>query len=95
MTKNLHSQLALDLAFEAGKWVGQVELEEHFDREQYSRSIGESCYATHHSMPFYEASISRDVIINLRSQKWRDEVRKDAEKYLDKAKNYLATGAAI
>lgn len=77
---------ALELAFEAGKWEGQVELEEHFDREQYSQVIPEVFAAKKTAMPNDFASTGRTVRINLRSNEWRAGVRKSAKEYLDKAK---------
>lgn len=79
-------EAALLLAFEAGKWVGQVELEEHYDREQYSTAIVESFYSKKIAMPLHDASNGRSVTVNLRSNTWREGVRKSANEYLDKAK---------
>jgi hypothetical protein len=76
---------ALDLAFEAGKWEGQVELEEHYDREQYSQSILESFYSKKTTTPLHGESKGRQVIINLRSHEWRNGVRKSTKEYLEKA----------
>jgi hypothetical protein len=78
-------QVALDLAFEAGKWEGQVELEEHYDSEQYSQSVIEMLYSKKNTTPISGASNGNTVTINLRSKKWRDGVRKSAKEYLEKA----------
>lgn len=80
---------ALQLAFEAGKWVGQVELEEHFDREQYSTVMAESVNSRKTSSPGDLASQGRTVRVNLRSDEWRQGVRKSANEYLEKAKKHL------
>ena len=82
-------EAALLLAFEAGKWVGQVELEEHYDREQYSSVVIELLSAKKTAMPLHESSNGRTVIINLRSDIWREGVRKSANEYLNKARQYL------
>lgn len=78
-------QMALLLAFEAGKWEGQVELEEHYDKEQYATSIMEYVHSRKNAMPLYESSRGRMITINLRSNDWRDGVRKSADQYLKKA----------
>lgn len=78
-------EVALLLAFEAGKWEGQVELEEHYDRNQYMESIVEVAYSRKNSMPLKDASTGRTVTINLRSEKWREGVRKSSKEYVKKA----------
>lgn len=80
---------ALYLAFEAGKWVGQVELEEHYDREQYSSGIIEVLHARKHAMPITDASNGRTVTVNLRSDQWRAGVRKSADEYLKAAFDFV------
>ena len=79
------TQAALDLAFEAGKWEGQVELEEHYDKEQYSQVLVEAINSRKTSLPFDLASAGNTIRVNLRSQVWRDGVRKSAKEYLKKA----------
>ena len=78
-------KLAIELAFEAGKWAGQVELEEHYDREQFSTSMIESLISKKTSMPTESASNGRTVTINLRSKEWRDGVIKSSNEYKQKA----------
>lgn len=82
-------EAGLRLAFEAGKWAGQVELEEHFDLEQYSSVAVESLMARKTSMPISKQSTGRTVTINLRSDEWRNGVKKSSIKYLDKAKELI------
>ena len=82
-------QVAFALAFEAGKWIGQVELEEHYDKEQYSTSFIEVFHSKKTTMPKNEISSGKTVTINLRSQKWRDGVKKSSKKYLEKAMLFL------
>ncbi|MFK5893171.1 MAG: hypothetical protein QM504_08130 [Pseudomonadota bacterium] len=79
--KELLFLTAIELAYEAGKWHGQVELEDHFDNEQYALSALESINAKKTSMPFDRQSSGRTVKINLRSEKWRDGVIKSSEEY--------------
>jgi len=81
---------ALELAFEAGKWAGQVELEEHFDREQYSQVVFESIYSKKTSMPAIMESTGKTVTINLRSNAWRIGVKKSSKEYLEKAEKILS-----
>lgn len=82
-------EIAIQLAFESGKWAGQVELEEHYDKEQYSTSIIESLHSKKTAMPIKECSNGRTVTINLRSQEWRNGVIKSSEEYKQKAINLL------
>jgi hypothetical protein len=90
--KEIHAafdEAALLLAFEAGKWVGQVELEEHFDNDQYAQAALESLAARKTAMPLHEESTGRTVTVNLRSDEWRRGVRKSACKYMETAKAWL------
>lgn len=85
--KNLKSIIsaAIEIAFEAGKWAGQVELEEHFDKEQYSSAVIESISSKRTSMPNELPSNGREVKIRLRSDKWRKGVIKDSVDYKKQA----------
>lgn len=76
---------ALQLAYEAGKWAGQVDLEEHLDNEQYSQVLPEVFASRKTSSPHDLASMGRTIRINLRSNQWREGVRKSSLEYLDKA----------
>ena len=78
-------KIALELAFEAGKWAGQVELEEHFDREQYASALIESIYIRKMLIPMHLSSTNKSIIINLRSDIWRKGVIKSAKEYMTKA----------
>ena len=40
-------------------------------------------------MPLKEASTGRTVTVNLRSDKWREGVRKSAREYVDKAMAFV------
>lgn len=78
-------EAALQIAFEAGKWEGQVELEEHYDKSQLPEAIIESIYSRKNAMPLKDASTGRTVTVNLRSEKWREGVRKSSKEYVDRA----------
>ena len=82
-------QVALELAYEAGKWAGQVELEEHYDRSQYAEAFLEAAYSRKNAMPLKDASTGRTVTVNLRSDKWREGARKSSREYLDKAMAFV------
>lgn len=78
-------EAALLLAFEAGKWEGQVELEEHYDRNQFAEAMFEAAYSRKNAMPLKDASTGKTVTVNLRSDKWREGVRKSAKEYVERA----------
>lgn len=82
-------QVALELAYEAGKWAGQVELEEHYDKSQFAEAFLEAIYSRKNAMPLKDASTGRTVTVNLRSDKWREGVRKSSREYLDKAMAFV------
>ena len=77
--------IAIELAFEAGKWHGQVELEEHMDREQYSQVMPEAINTRRTATPGDLASTGRTVRYNLRSNKWRQGVKKSAAEHKNNA----------
>jgi len=84
--KNEIIEAAIAIAFEAGRWAGQVDLEEHFDREQYTNSMREVYAARKTAMPQHPASVgSRTATINLRSEEWRTGVKKQVSELLEKA----------
>lgn len=87
---NKKIEAALQIAFEAGRWQGQVDLEEHYDKEQFSQCVVESVNARNTSMPLKESSNGREVSVRLRSHKWRNGVKKSSEEYLQRAKKMLA-----
>lgn len=84
--KNEVIEAAIAIAFEAGRWAGQVDLEEHFDREQYTNSMREVYAARKTAMPVQSASVGRTVTINLRSEEWRVGVKKQVSELLEKAR---------
>jgi hypothetical protein len=88
-------EAALLLAFEAGKWVGQVELEEFIERNSFFDAFLGSVYSSKsgggvcHSVSIDDNFETRPVKYNLRSQKWRDGVRKSADEYVEKARLFV------
>ena len=85
-------QVALELAFEAGKWEGQVELEEFMEENSFFDAFLGSIYSrktgggVSHSVSIDKDFETRPVKYNLRSNKWREGVRKRANEYLEKAR---------
>jgi len=67
------------LAFTAGRWRGQVDLEEHYDHEQYGIAFVESMVARKTCKPCFPASTNRTVTVNLRSDMWRKGVAKTTD----------------
>ena len=74
------------LAYEAWKREWQVELEEHYDNEQYLLSALESIQAKSTGMPIDKAREWKQVLVTLRSDQWRQWVRKSAREYIKQAK---------
>jgi hypothetical protein len=87
---DFYCEAALQLAYEAGRWQGQVDLEEHYDREQYSQVFPEAITSRRTSSPGDLASTGRTVRINLRSEQWREGVRGSVREYMDKARAIIA-----
>lgn len=79
-------EACLLLAYEAGKRAGQVELEEHMDREQYWSAMIEVMVSQKTSMPIKQSSIGNEVTYRLRSDERRKWVRKTSKWYLEDAK---------
>ena len=83
------------LAYEAGKWEGQVELEEFMEENSFFDAFLGSIYsrksggAVSHSVSIDDDMITRPVKYNLRSNEWREGVRKSANEYLTKAENFI------
>jgi hypothetical protein len=88
-TDEFEIMAAIQLAFEAGKWAGQVETEEFYDNEQYSTAIQEVIESRNTCLPTNKTSSGRTVMINLRSNEWREGVRKSADDYKAKALEML------
>ncbi len=84
----------MELAFLAGRWRGQVDLEEDIDTQSYfdaaltsihAQKLGGECRHTVAS----NGADSRPVRYNLRSDEWREGVKKTTQKNLDNAVNKL------
>ena len=80
----------IDIAFEAGKWAGQVELEEHYDCEQYSAVMPEVFSSKKTNLSADIASSGRTVRVNLRSQVWRDGVKKTCAEKINNLRNMIS-----
>lgn len=78
-------EVAIVMAYEAGRWRGQVDLEEHYDCEQYSQVMPEVFASRKTGSPRDLESTGRTVRINLRSGKWRNGVVKSSLEYLRNA----------
>lgn len=80
-------EAALELAYEAGRWHGEVDLEERIDRQQYGECLGEvfNSYKTcmPQGLPILEG---RRATCFLRSEDWRQGVVKESRGILEKAK---------
>jgi len=84
----------MELAFIAGRWRGQVDLEEDMDNSSYfdamltcvhAKKTGGECKHTVAS----DDVDQRPVRYNLRSDKWRAGVKKTTDDNLNKAINQL------
>lgn len=78
----------LRLAFEAGRWRGQVDLEEHIDREQYSQALFEAFLTSEKCIQNSECQ-NREVLYSLRSEKWREGVKLSTSESLKMAEEIL------
>lgn len=84
---------AIHIAFLAGRWRGQVDLEESMDSNffdafmmfNHAQKTGGQCMHT----VSLDSPDSRPVKYNLRSDKWREGVKKETKKWLDEAREIL------
>lgn len=76
----------MELCFVAGRWRGQVDLEEHFDNESYFDAFLGALHDKKTNMPLHTVANvgERPVRVNLRSDEWRNGVKKTTEKEFDK-----------
>lgn len=85
-------EAGLELAFLAGRWRGQVDLEENMDANFFDAFLG-VLYDKKMGMPLHTVANpdlnSRPVKYNLRSDKWREGVKKSAKEYLDSAFEFI------
>lgn len=82
--------IAMQVAYELGRWRGQVDLEEHYENEQFSSSAMEVFHARKMSMPLLPSSKDNQVLITLRSQQWRDGVKEHTMKEMERIQGLLA-----
>lgn len=76
----------------AGRWRGQVDLEESMENDSYFDSYLAVLHDRKTSMPLHTVSIdraleTRPVRYNLRSDHWREGVKKETQKWLDETFN--------
>ena len=84
MTEKLSEARGLLLiAFEAGRWMGEVDLEEQYDRDQCGMALAEAMVSRKTCMPCFPASTGRTVTVNLRSDRWREGVTKRMNEKLE------------
>jgi hypothetical protein len=82
--KEFKIEAALEIAFMAGRWRGQVDLEEHMENESYFDAFLSYTHARKTGMPLHSVAIDEDlqtrpVRYNLRSDKWREGVKKSVQ----------------
>ena len=82
MQENIKAYMLL--AFELGRWRGQVDLEESMDRGQYAQCLIEAINARKTTMPNDIASTGKTIRYNLRSEKWKEGVKKTCKNELKK-----------
>lgn len=82
MSNSVINAFLIEKAFELGRWMGQVDLEEHFDNQQYSSAVFESINSRKTSMPTFPSSQGKQVIVSLRSDEWRKGVEETTKKEL-------------
>lgn len=82
-------EAALEMAYEAGRWHGQVDMEISLDLQQYSQCLPEVINSRRTAMPADMASTGRTVKYNLRSDEWRNGVVKSSRAYLTIAKTFF------
>lgn len=82
-----------ELAYMAGRWRGQVDLEKHMENDSYFDSFLGVVYDSKHSMPLHTVGGAEDftkpVKYNLRSDNWRNGVTKSSLQDLEEAKEIL------
>lgn len=84
---------ALEIAFMAGRWRGQVDLEEHMDNNFFDAFLGAIRAEKRGGQCLHSVSLdspdSRPVKYNLRSDQWREGVKKETAKWLKEAEDEL------
>lgn len=82
-----------ELAYMAGRWRGQVDLEKHMENDSYFDAFLGVIYDDKHSMPLHTVTgaedFNRPVKYLLRSDNWRNGVTKSSLKDLEEAKEIL------
>lgn len=83
----------IELAYMAGRWRGQVDLEEHMDNESYYDAFLSCVHDQKTAMPYHTvvwgSEHNRPVRYNLRSDDWREGVKKTTDNYKKEAIDML------
>lgn len=87
---------SMEMAFEYGRWLWQVDLEEHMDNSSYFDAFLWVLHDKKTAMPLHTVALNMDskpVRYNLRSDNWREWVKKNTKENIDelikKLFNYL------
>ena len=88
---------SMAMAFEYGRWLWQVDLEEHMDSSSYFDAFLGVIHDKKTSMPLHTVALdmnTKPVRYNLRSDIWREWVKKNTKDNLEdltsKLLNYLS-----
>lgn len=77
---------SMEMAFEYGRWLWQVDLEEHMDNSSYFDAFLWVLHDKKTAMPLHTVALDMDarpVRYNLRSDIWREWVKKNTQENLD------------
>ena len=85
---------SIEMAFEYWRWLWQVDLEEHMDNSSYFDAFLWVLYDKKTAMPLHTVSNwwninSRPVRYNLRSNTWRQWIKKTTKKAIEQIINNL------
>ena len=87
-TQKTYIVYALHMAFEYGRWLWQVDLEEHMDNSSYFDAFLGVLHDKKTAMPLHTVASSDlssiPVRYNLRSDIWREGVKKNTKESLEK-----------
>ena len=93
-SEKAHILYSLQMAFEYGRWLWQVDLEEHMDNSSYFDAFLWVLHNKKTAMPLHTVSngwdlSTRPVRYNLRSDIWREWVKKTTKDNLEDLWNKL------
>ena len=78
-------QACMQIAYEAWKRAGQVELEEHMENWSLADNLLEYIKSKKTSMPDWQPSEQRKVVYTLRTEERGNWVKKSSKAYFDSA----------